>query len=233
MIWSFENKRKKQWVTNSILQLALCWPRSTDNELQAVHSLIPCNNCKLTVNKQVTMTIITIIITVQMITKFQEGTHLPTWSPSQYIQTRCMYQRNPLICFPTYCTWYIICYHFFFHAFLNTIYNYTYRKKDPQEVDWNKMHIWQFPNKINKIVSCCKVNTRQQQTSIHLYILHVQITPICITKLMMLSHKSTCSNYMYLQKYMYLHHKFNDVIPQYLQIWHRITRIRHWLQSHI
>ena len=74
------------------------------NELQAVHSLIPCNNCKLIVNKQVTMTIITIIITVQMITKFQEGTHLPTWSPLQYIQTRCMYQRNPLICFPTYCT---------------------------------------------------------------------------------------------------------------------------------
>lgn len=122
---------------------------------------------------------------------------------------------------------------FFLNAFFNTIYNYTYRKKDPQEVDWNKMHIWQFPNKIKRVVSCCKVNTRQQQTFIHLYILHVQITRICITKLMMLSHKSTCSNYMYLQKYMYLHHKFNDVIPQYLQIWHRITRIRHWLQSHI
>ena len=94
-----------------------------------MHSLIPCNNSKLTVNKQVTMTIITIIITVQMITKFQEGTHLPTWSPLQYIQTRCMYQRNPLICFPTYCTWYIICYHFFFTLFLiQSIIIHTERK---------------------------------------------------------------------------------------------------------
>ena len=53
------------------------------NELQAVHSLIPCNNCKLTANKRVMITIITIIIIiVQIITKFQEGTHLPTWLPS-------------------------------------------------------------------------------------------------------------------------------------------------------